>query len=95
MKIEIEIKSGEDRHAKIDIRLLDGLKIIDSFDFAEERQLSERLLPSIDDLLKKNKLAVADIEEMTLISNVDESFTTYRIAKSVVDAFNWANKNKN
>ena len=92
MKIVIKIKSGLDRHAKIELCLMNGRESLDSFDFVEEHQLSENLLPSIDEMLKKNKLQSVDVEEMSLISDVDESFTTYRIAKSVVDAFNFAKK---
>lgn len=90
MKIVIKIKSGLDRHVKIELHLMNGLESLDVFDFVEEHQLSEKLLPSIDEMLKKNKLRTDDIEEMSLISDVDESFTTYRIAKSVVNAFNFS-----
>jgi len=97
MKIEIEIKSlantdGAKRQVNIELRLLDGAKQIDAIDFPEEYQLSERLLPSIEELLKKNKLQTGDIEEMALVSDMDEAFTTYRIAKSVVEAFNFSKK---
>ena len=97
MKIEIEIKNILDtestkRQVNIKLRLLDGAKQLDSIDFPEEYQLSERLLPSIDELLQKNKLQASDIEEMTLISDMDEAFTTYRIAAAVVSAFNFSKK---
>lgn len=60
--------------------------------FPEERQLSEKLLPAIDELLKKNKLTSSDVEKMTLRSDIGENFTTYRIAKAVAEAWNWSRK---
>jgi hypothetical protein len=85
MKIRIEIKQG-----MIGILLVDKSKILDRISFPEERNLSEKLLPIVDEFLKKNRLSVQDIERMELKSDLDESWTTYRIAKSVTEAFNWA-----
>lgn len=76
----------------VSIGLADSGKVLDEAVLSEERRLSEDLLPSIDDLLKKNDLEPKNIEKMTLESDMGENFTTYRIAKAVVDAFNWANK---
>jgi hypothetical protein len=92
MKIEIEIKTEANRQVEIELHLLNELMIVDAVDFAEEHKLSEKLLSSVDELLKKNNLQIGDIGEMTLKSSLDEAFTTYRIAKSVVDAFNYAKR---
>ena len=69
-------------------------QIIDSFDFPEERQLSEKLLPSIEKLLKKNKLATKNIEKIEVQSDLGDNFTTYRIARSVAEAWNFAQQNQ-
>ena len=84
MKIRIEIKGG-----MIGVVLVDKNKVLDRINFPEERNLSEKLLPSIDDLLEKNRFSSLDIERMELKSDLDDSWTTYRIAKSVTEAFNW------
>lgn len=76
----------------VSISISDNDKVLDAMAIKEERRLSEDLLPAIDDLLKKNGLETEKIEKMTLVSDMGENFTTYRIAKSVVDAFNWAKK---
>ncbi len=91
MNIEIKIKNKI-----VSIGLMGKSdEILDRIVLSEERRLSEDLLPSIDDLLKKNNLEPKDVEKMTLESDMGENFTTYRIAKAVVDAFNWANRNNN
>jgi tRNA A37 threonylcarbamoyladenosine modification protein TsaB len=61
MKIRIEIKQG-----MIGILLVDKSKILDRISFPEERNLSEKLLPIVDEFLKKNRLSVQDIERMEL-----------------------------
>jgi len=76
----------------VELLLLDKQKLIDSFKFAEEYQLSEKLLPSIDRMLKKNKLKPEDISKMTVESDLGENFTTYRIAKAVANTWNWSRK---
>jgi len=87
MNIEIKIENKI-----LEISLVDKKNLVDQIVIAEEHRLSEDLLPTIDKLLQKNKLTPQDIAKMTLQSDLGENFTTYRIAKAVVDAFNWANK---
>ena len=86
MIIEINILDKQ-----ITLLLRDKKNIVDSFNFPEERQLSEKLLPSIDAMLKKNKLKPADIKKMTVKSDLGDNFTTYRLAKTVADAWNYGN----
>jgi hypothetical protein len=85
MKIKIKIKKN-----RIDIILLSGRKILDQVNFPEDRNLSEKLLPSLDAFLRNNRLHPENIEKMELKADIGDSFTTYRIAKTVVDTFNWA-----
>jgi hypothetical protein len=85
MELIINIK---DR--KIKIILQKDKDVLDEIKFDEEYNLSEKLLPSVDEILKKNNLKTENISEMKVESDLDDSFTTYRIAKSVADSFNWA-----
>lgn len=87
MNIEIKIEKNV-----VSIFLKNKNNMQDQVVFPEERNLSEKLLPSIDKLLKKNKLKSTDIKKMELQADIDDSYTTYRIAKAVVDSFNWAIK---
>lgn len=87
MNIEIQILNKQ-----ITLFLKDKKNVVDSVDFPEERQLSEKLLPAIDRLIKKNKLKTKDIEKIIVKSDLGENFTTYRIARAVSDSFNFAGK---
>lgn len=87
MNIEIRIEKNI-----VAIQLKNKKALLDHVVFPEERNLAEKLLPSIDKLLKKNKLEAKDIKVMELKADMDDSYTTFRIAKSVVDSFNWAVK---
>jgi tRNA A37 threonylcarbamoyladenosine modification protein TsaB len=89
MTIEIRILNKE-----ITLLLKDKKNIIDSVDFPEERQLSEKLLPAIDKLIKKNKLSAKDINRIKVKSDLGDNFTTCRIAKTVANTWNWAMKNR-
>lgn len=72
--------------------LLKNNKAIDNLAFAEDYNLSEKLLPAIDELLKKNKLAPKDIKEVKVRTDTPGSFTTSRIAKAVGKSWNFAVK---
>ncbi|MDO8240656.1 MAG: hypothetical protein Q7T51_01610 [Candidatus Moranbacteria bacterium] len=85
MNIQINIENKI-----VTINLLDKKKILDSVTISEEHRLSEDLLPTIVELLQKNKLTVTDVKKMTLKSDMGDNFTTHRIAASVTNAFNWA-----
>ena len=87
MEIKIKIEKN-----LVSIFLKNKNAILDQTVFPEERNLSEKLLPSIDKLLKKNKMEPKDIESAALEADIDDSYTTFRIAKSVVDSFNWSLK---
>ncbi|HCP08953.1 MAG TPA: hypothetical protein DIT25_04110 [Candidatus Moranbacteria bacterium] len=86
MIIEIQIENKQ-----ITLLLKDQDKVLDTFEFAEEKQLSERLLPSIDEMLAKNSLGAENIEKIEVKSDIGENFTSYRIAKTVAEAWNYAN----
>ena len=84
MKLVVDI------HNKIvKIILLEDKKEQDYLEFSEENNLSDKLLSSVDELLQKNKLSAKDVEKMELETDLTDGFTTYRIAKAVVDSFNW------
>lgn len=87
IKIKIENKI-------VEIGIFNKKRFVDKIIITEEHRLSEDLLPTIELLLKKNKIKLEDISRMFLESDLGENFTTYRIAKAVVNAFNWAIKNK-
>jgi tRNA A37 threonylcarbamoyladenosine modification protein TsaB len=78
----------ENREVKIGLK--EGKREVDSIKIIEERSLSERLLPEIDGLIRKNKLKTQDIKEIKVESDQADSFTTTRIAKAVANVWNWA-----
>jgi len=85
----LEIKSGWIR-----IVLKDEKKVLDELSFLEERNLSEKLLPTIEQLLRKNKLQPQDIQDFQVTSDLGENYTTFRLAKTVAEAFKFAVKEK-
>lgn len=74
----------------VKLLLKENKNIIDGSEFIEGYNLSEKLLPAIDRLLKKNKLAPEDVKKVTVQTDTPGSFTTSRIAKAVGKAWNFA-----
>ena len=84
MKLIININNN-----KVRAILAEKGENIDEEGFELYNNLSEKLLPTIDMLLKRQKLEPKDLEKAELEAYVPDSYTTFRIAKAVVDAINW------
>jgi len=79
-----------DIHNKIvKIILLEGKNEKDEIEIEEFNNLSEKLLPTIAEILEKNDLKPKNIGKMELKTDLNDGFTTFRIAKTVVDTFNF------
>lgn len=89
MIIVIEIKNKETR-----LILKDGSKTLDEVVFLAGENISEKLLPNFDVLIKKNKLTVDDIESVEVETDLGDTFTSRRIAEAMKNAFLWTKKNK-
>ena len=84
MNIDIIIKNRQ-----INLVLTEKGKKLDEISFPEDRNLSQKLLPAIDNILLRNKLKIKDIKKTRLISDIKEPYTSYRLAKAVVNGINW------
>ena len=87
MQIIIEIKNKI-----VTLLLKDGKKIIDEIVFSAEENISQKLLPNFDTLLKKNKLAVKDIKSVKVETDLGDTFTSRRIAQAFANSFDYFKK---
>ncbi|MFH0930276.1 MAG: hypothetical protein V1814_03430 [Candidatus Moraniibacteriota bacterium] len=76
MKIIFTI--NEDKSIKLS--LFEGKGEKDSLEWKDENSLSRVLLVNLDKLLHKNRLGLDKISGYTIISEVPQKWTTYRIA---------------
>ncbi len=83
MEILITIKEK-----KVKVALWDKKMEKDTLEIVEEHSLSQKLLPEIDKLLKRNKLASQDAKKVRVESDESDAFTTTRLAKAVANAWN-------
>ncbi|MEI7426230.1 MAG: hypothetical protein WCK16_04915 [Candidatus Moraniibacteriota bacterium] len=67
---------------------------IDELVFEADENISEKLLPNFDELLKKNKLTTQDIDNIEVETDLGDSFTSRRIAEAMRNAFLWTKNNK-
>jgi len=72
----------------ISILLLQNKKIIDQIKWQDNRDLLEKLLPELDQLIQKNNLKITDIKKFDFKTNVDKHYSSYRILKATVDTLN-------
>lgn len=84
MEILIKIKNRD-----LKIILLDDKNQVDFLGVVDEYRLSEKLLPEIDKIIKRNKLKKVDIKKIIVESDQEDNFTTTRIAKSVANSWNY------
>lgn len=81
MKICLEIKKSLVTASLLD----DKGRKLDFVSWKDERNLMERLLPGIKELLEKNNLQIGDIHDFDYDIDVPESYSTYRIGKAVME----------
>jgi hypothetical protein len=84
MNLDIIIKNRE-----ISLILRKEGKKVDESRFPEDHNLSRDLLPAIDKILVRNKLEIKDVKKARLISDIKEPYTSYRIAKAIVNGISW------
>lgn len=80
--------------AKRDIRILlkDKNSLIDKIILKEINNLSNALLRELDNIIRRNKLSKNKIENISVKSELPDSYTSARIAKSIVKSFVFAKK---
>ena len=76
----------------INLTLKDGKKIVGELAWTDEYTLSEKLLPNIDALLKKNNVSKHDVEKVTTKISKISGVTSARIVKTVASGWNLARK---
>ena len=89
MNVVIEIKNKVTK-----LILKDRQKIVDEVVFLAQENISEKLLPHFDVLLKKNKLTVDDIDQVEVETDLGDTFTSRRIAEAMKNVFVWTKKKK-
>lgn len=87
MKLEIILEKN-----KIILQLIKSSETIDKISWPEDSNLSKNLLLNIEKILKKNKLAKNDLKSVKVINKTERNITTFRIAKSIADAYNFSLK---
>jgi len=76
--MKIILKINEDSGVKLS--LFEGKREVDGLAWKDENSLSRFLLVNLDKLLRKNKVGLDKISGYTIISEVLQKWTTYRIA---------------
>jgi tRNA A37 threonylcarbamoyladenosine modification protein TsaB len=89
MNIEIILKNS-----CIAIKLKNNQKIVDVISLENANNLSKILLVNIDLILRRNKLKKNQLKEISVKSDIPDSYTSHRIAKSLEKSFNFALNSK-
>lgn len=74
----------------IKLTLKNGRKVVDELAWSDEYSLSEKLLPNIDALLKKNKIKGAEVKKVTTKITKNSGVTSARIVQTIAKAWNIA-----
>lgn len=77
---------------KIEVAIKDGESILDSKTVPARRAQAEKLLPLIDEMLKRNKISFKDVERIQVVNVGDDSssFTALRIGVVTANALGYA-----
>jgi hypothetical protein len=84
MRIIIELKNKT-----VKLVLKKREKVFDEIIFLQEENISQKLLPFFDEILKRNKLMAGDIERISIDTDLEENYTSRRIAQTFVNSFDY------
>ncbi|NTV41237.1 MAG: hypothetical protein HGA61_03100 [Candidatus Moranbacteria bacterium] len=76
----------------IKLTLKNGRKVVDVLAWNDEYTLSEKLLPNIDKLLRRNKISKKQIEKITTKITKISGVTSIRIVQTVAKGWNVASR---
>ena len=77
---------------KISILLKKNRKLVDKIILKEKYDLSDVLLKELNNIIKRNKVSKNWIKSVSVKSNLPDSYTSARIAKSIAKSFVFAKK---
>ena len=66
--------------AEVTLSLKEKDKITDQLCWQDKQNLSEKLLPKVDVLLKRNDITAKNLDDVSLKIDMEESYSAYRIA---------------
>ena len=76
----------------INISLKNNRELIDKITLNEKNNLSNILLTNIDHLIRQHKLSKNKIKDISVKSDLPDSYTSARIAKSIAKSFVFGKK---
>ncbi len=85
MKIKILIKEKN-----VTLSFLNDENIVSEKKWTDENNLLEKFFPALDKILEENDLKVNELENFILETDVPKGYTTERIARTIVQTFNFA-----
>ncbi len=85
MQIKILIKEKN-----VTLTLLNSEIIVSEKKWTDENNLLEKFFPALDEILEENDLKVDELENFILETDVPKGYTTERIARTIVQTFNFA-----
>ncbi len=87
MNLEIALNKGRNS-----VLLKNNQKMVDKIVLNGKNNLSNILLTSIDRLIKRNDLSRNQIKNISVKSDLPDSYTSARIAKSIAKSFIFSKK---
>lgn len=83
-KLQLTVKKGE-----ISLSLKNGRKTVDVLAWTDDVNMSEKLLVEIDKILRKNEVKKEEVRKMVVRGDIPAGYSTMRIARTAVNAWNW------
>lgn len=73
-------------HKHIQLQLNADGQQVDAVDFSFDSNLDTVLIETVDKLLKKNRITILSLREITVAGEVDPNSSAYKIAQTFIEA---------
>ena len=71
---------------EVELKLLEGKKLIDSLTFNFDANLDEVLILTVDKILKRNRIESLSLKTVKVAGNIEQSSSAYKIAETFIEA---------
>ena len=71
---------------EVELKLLEGKKLIDSLTFNFDANLDEVLILTVDKILKRNRIESLSLKTVKVAGNIEQSSSAHKIAETFIEA---------
>ena len=75
-----------EKRGEVELKLLNGKRLIDTLTFEFESNLDSVLISAVDKIMKRNRIETLSLKTVKVAGNIEKSSSAYKIAQTFIEA---------